>query len=129
MSNMTEIQKYVDENELYKKQIKDIKSKRKIAKMLEKLFLYSFLIYVLPMVTVLILFSNYSKLTGATIAIAYFVIVGLLAKKYGEDNRIKRFVNEYSESKCNSSIFDLENNIENNESIIKSMQEGENLIY
>lgn len=118
MNNRKEVLKYIEENKQYKQQIKILKSKRFLAKILKYVLGGSTLLYVVPIIIIFSIFRN-NRLIGAFISIAYFYMICMVLN-FDENSRIMRLLNEYSDSNCDTNIYEQELKIKNNELYIKS---------
>ena len=125
MDCMERAQKYIEENENYKQQIKSLKFKGFLAKILNYALKFKMLIYVVPIIIILCVFS-YQRLIGATISIVYFYVMCMVLR-FDEDSRAMKFVNEYSESNCSINTYGLKMDIKHNEMRIKALKEGREL--
>ncbi|GEP66745.1 hypothetical protein [Clostridium beijerinckii] len=118
MDKTEHLLRHVEENKQYKQQIKKLKNKIFLAKILKYALRLSNLLYVVPIILILFIFRN-NRLIGAFISIAYFYTICMLLK-LDENSRIMRFLNEYSDSNRDIKIYEQELKIKKNELYTKS---------
>ena len=120
---MKNINDYIEENNSYKHQIRKLRINRLFARSANVILRFlRLLIYIVPVVVILNTFQN-NRVIGAFIAIAVFYLTCKLLS-YKNENKISKFINEFSNSNSGINIEILKMRINENNSIIKAAQDG-----